>query len=93
MGTHTPALQPRWATATLCSPFPHDPSCFGEISLCPLPSSEPDFVLNCHGVTPMVMRQEAGTGENGPCLFNHGRGAYDEHRTKEPRHRHSSLRV
>lgn len=56
MGTHTPGLQPRWATATLCSPFPHDPSCFGEISLCPLPSSEPDFVLNCHGVTPMVIR-------------------------------------
>lgn len=70
MGTHTPALQPRWATATLCSPFPHVPSCFGEISLRPLPSSEPDFFLNCHrGDSYGYKRQETGTGENSPCLF------------------------
>lgn len=50
----TPLPSSPGGARSLYGPFPQISSCFRETSLHPLPSSEPDFFLNCHGVTPVV---------------------------------------
>lgn len=50
----TPLPSSPGGARSLYGPFPQISSCFRQTSLHPLPSSEPDFFLNCHGVTPMV---------------------------------------
>lgn len=80
-GLNTPALQPGWATVTLCIPFPYVPLLLQGNQSAPLPSSEPDFFLNRHRGDSYGYR-EAGSrywGERLTSLPHHGRGASDEH--------------